>query len=148
NVKDVKQYDIVLDSAIGGEEHFKDKFGLRISITKAASILPKSFRYKVESLEKSENIIVEILNGTNISGLAERCRKYLQNYEDIDVQIISAARKKDYTNTLIIDRKGNLKSAQRIKDILKIGEIQTDINVSAVVDIRIILGKDIAEILK
>ncbi|MBP7653578.1 LCP family protein [Candidatus Dependentiae bacterium] len=143
SVKEVKVYDITFDKAPGQKELHQNIDAYRLSISKSIDILPKSFETKLDSAQKQNYITVEILNGSSLSGSAEKIRKQLQKFVDVDVQFIGNAKTRDYANTLIIDKKNNLKSSQRIKEILGFGEIKREIDENSFTDVTIILGNDI-----
>ena len=143
SVKEVKIYDIIFDKAAGQKEQYNNSEVFRISVSKSLDILPKSFETRLDSAKKQNYITVEILNGSTISGSAENVRRNLQKFVDIDVQFIGNAKTRDYANTLIIDKKGNLKSSQRVKEILGYGEIKRELDENSFSDITIILGNDV-----
>ena len=93
--------------------------------------------------EDALHIRLEILNGTPVEGLAERSKILFESY-GIDVFTYTNADNSNYEKTLIIDRKGKAKAAEKIAEIIKCKpeNIKTQIAEEASVDITIILGKD------
>ena len=88
-------------------------------------------------------ISVEILNGTNVSGMASRTAQFFKSY-GYNVAAVSNAERDDYKNTVIIDRKGNAESAGKVADLIKCKTVYTEISETndETIDVTIILGKD------
>ncbi len=146
SIRNIKSYDIVFEQLPAQKKNYKDGFAYSIISTKAVDILPKSYANRLNSSKQnSKSITVEIINGTKTKMLAANARSFLQNekfLDLVDVQIISKSKKIEAVNTIIIDRQGNLRAAQRIREILGCGEVKTEIQEKALVDVTIILGDD------
>lgn len=93
---------------------------------------------------------IEILNGTDKQGLAQRTSELYQSF-GYDVIRVGNAETSDYTDTLVIDRIGNEHVAKIIVQIIQCEAIRstlpeessTDLyGTEAIVDYTIILGKD------
>jgi len=93
---------------------------------------------------------IEILNGTDKQGLAQRTSELYQSF-GYDVIRVGNAETSDYTDTLVIDRIGNEHVAKIIAQIIQCEAIRstlpeessTDLyGTEAIVDYTIILGKD------
>ena len=97
-----------------------------------------------ESIDKNSLVItVEILNGTNINGLAGRTREVYQSF-GFDVISIGNADNKGYINTVVLDRKGKLERAKKAAEVIHCDRVYTkpDPNIDDSIDVTIILGKD------
>jgi anionic cell wall polymer biosynthesis LytR-Cps2A-Psr (LCP) family protein len=110
--------------------------------------LIESVRQVVENLAsqeaiRDENIVIrlEILNGTDVSGLAARTAERYRSF-GFDVVAVGNATSDDVVSTLVIDRQGNEVFAQRTADIIGAHLIETDMSQQAAVDVTVILGKD------
>ncbi|MFB6356125.1 MAG: LCP family protein [bacterium] len=112
------------------------------------NMLPRHLKEEIKQSKPQKTITVEVKNGVGEAGLAGDVRDYLQDYEDIDVVEIGDADKYDYKKTQIIDRSGHPQSAYRIMDVLGLGEFQSKPSESALVDVTIIVGRDLQKHLK
>lgn len=83
---------------------------------------------------------VEVWNASGKSGLAEDISWLLRrnNYDVIDWGNFAVRQKK----TLIKDLTGDLRSAQKLSDIISCGEVITRYDTKRLVDISVILGED------
>jgi hypothetical protein len=88
-------------------------------------------------------ISVEILNGTTNNGLAARTAQIFKSY-GYNIVSVSNADRDDYRNTVIIDRRGNMESAEKAADLINCERIHTDLypGMDESVDVTVILGKD------
>jgi hypothetical protein len=110
--------------------------------------LKESVRQVVENLAsqesvRDENIVIrlEILNGTDITGLASRTAELYRSY-GFDVVAVGNAQSSDVEETLVVDRVGNDVFARRTADIIRAPAIESATDGQAVVDVTVILGKD------
>jgi anionic cell wall polymer biosynthesis LytR-Cps2A-Psr (LCP) family protein len=89
------------------------------------------------------NPSVEVLNGTDVSGLARRAATLLQSY-GYEIVRIDNANHDEYTNSVVIDRRGKLESAVRLAGLLSCGRTVTEFNADgdAAVDVTVLLGGD------
>ena len=89
---------------------------------------------------KNQHVRIEIWNAAGAGKLAEQATWLLRNrgYDVIDWGNFSTRQKK----TLIKDLTGDLRSAQRISEILKCGEVVTRYDEKRLIDISVILGED------
>ncbi|QEK12041.1 LytR family transcriptional regulator [Crassaminicella thermophila] len=85
---------------------------------------------------------IEVLNGSNISGLATKIANKLRK-EGYNVINISNVKGIKYGQTHIYDRKNKLDDTKKIADLLGVKEIEIDINMEAKADITIIVGSDL-----
>ncbi len=88
-------------------------------------------------------IQVEVLNGCGISGAADKVTDFLRN-KKYDVVQMGNYRTFNMDESIIIDRKGNIKIAQDIADSLGLDKknVIQQINKNYLLDISIIVGKD------
>jgi hypothetical protein len=110
--------------------------------------LKESVRQVVENLAseesiRDENIVirVEILNGTDVTGLASRTAELYRSY-GFDVVSIGNAQSNDIEDTLVVDRVGSDVFARRTADIIRAPMVESDPSPQAAVDVTVILGKD------
>jgi len=103
-----------------------------------------------EALESSDafsedlmTVRIEILNGTEITGLASRTAQLFQSY-DFRIVSIANAEQTDYERTVIIDRRGNPDAARRVAELIHCEQVHTqqEENRDETVDVTVILGKD------
>ena len=91
--------------------------------------------------DESLTITLEILNGTNIDGLAKRTKALFENY-GFDVVSYRNADNDKYLDTVVLDRKGNISMAEKIAEVIKCDKIHTRIEPDINVDVTLILGKN------
>jgi anionic cell wall polymer biosynthesis LytR-Cps2A-Psr (LCP) family protein len=89
---------------------------------------------------------VEILNGTDVNGLASRTSQILKSFGYKIAGLGNATRTdgKEYENTVILDRKGNPDAAKGLAALLKCERwhSEADASLDDTIDITLILGKD------
>lgn len=98
---------------------------------------------KKESKEIGNRITVQILNGTEIVGFANRSRQYLESF-GFDVLETGNADNSDYKNTVILVRNSEQK-ALKLADLIKckrIMKMDTTTNNDDKIDVTLILGRD------
>ncbi len=110
--------------------------------------LRESVRQVVENLDseesiRDENIVIrlEILNGTDVSGLATRTAELYRSY-GFDVVAVGNAQSNEVEKTLVVDRVGTDFFAQRTADIVRAPIVESEPDPQAAVDVTVILGKD------
>lgn len=86
---------------------------------------------------------VEILNGTNVNGLASRTAALFRSY-GFRVAAVRNADRSDYERTVVLDRRGNPEAASRAAALIRCDRIHSSLEEERdqTVDITIILGKD------
>jgi hypothetical protein len=90
---------------------------------------------------EAKKMKIEVLNATNINGLAERVAKFLRK-KGFDVIRYDTAKEK-IKYTVIIERKDtNLKHATFVREVLKQGEVSFEPDVLGFLEVTIVLGKD------
>jgi len=107
----------------------------------AKNVNADSYTYKENTTKK---VSVEVLNGSNISGLATKVAKQLEE-KGFHVKNIGNIKGMSYSQTHIYDRKNNIKEAKEIAKILGVKQIETDLKKEADVDITIIVGEDMEQ---
>lgn len=102
-----------------------------------------------DSVEKSfgKVIQVEILNGTELSGLAIKFKGYLRS-KKIDVVRTGNYTSINIENSFVIDRLGNDKSAKTIAKLLGINSnrIISEPKPDSLIEVSIVLGKDFKQL--
>ncbi len=95
------------------------------------------------TLLQDENIAirVEVLNGTEVVGLASRTAELLRSY-GFDVISVGNAASNDIERTRVIDRTGSGMYARRTADVIRAPRVDSEADPQAVVDVTVILGKD------
>jgi len=112
--------------------------------------------------DQSLNARLQILNGTQVTGLAHRTSQIFQSF-GYDVVSVGNADRQDYAHTEILDRSGNISQAQKVASIIKCTQIASQpvapsvstlanaaqksgggqpIQLETSYDVTIILGKD------
>ena len=88
-------------------------------------------------------ILVEVLNGCGVTGIADRITDSLR-VKNIDVVNTGNYRSFDIDNTIVIDRTGNLTSAKYVAQSIGINERQIiqQKNKNYFLDVTVIVGKD------
>lgn len=96
---------------------------------------------KEESAVSDNKTVVQILNGTEITGFASRAKSYLESY-GFDVLEIANAENSNYDNTVIIIRNSEVK-ARRLSNLIKCKHVVEGEDISnRKIDVTLILGKD------
>lgn len=111
------------------------------------NMLPRPLKQIIKESKPQEVIEVQILNGAGINGLAGVARDKLQPDPRIDVVEVGNADRYNYQTTKIIDRSGNPKSAAYLKKVLGKGSVESNPSKKLLVDVTIILGKDLKGLL-
>ena len=88
-------------------------------------------------------ILVEVLNGCGVTGIADRITDSLR-VKNVDVVNTGNYRSFDIDNTIVIDRTGNLTSAKYVAQSIGINERQIiqQKNKNYFLDVTVIVGKD------
>ncbi len=113
-------------------------------------LLKETLKQTQETIASSEissdeelNIAIEILNGTNVNGLARRAANVFQSFGH-DIVSVGNADNDQYLQTVVLDRKGKLESAQKVADLINCERVYSRIDkeVDLSIDVTLILGKD------
>lgn len=96
-----------------------------------------------EIVKKDSLMQIEILNGCGATGIGEVFTNYMRKC-GFDVIQTGNYISFDVMNTIIIDRKGNIKNAFAVADSLGIGEtaVIQQLNKDYFLDVSLIIGKD------
>lgn len=86
---------------------------------------------------------VEVLNGTSVDGLARETTRRLRRAE-IDVVYFGDASEDAARTTRILIRRGDSSAAVVVRDVLGTGDIISAPNARLLVDVSVILGRDLA----
>ncbi|MBN1410595.1 MAG: LCP family protein [Spirochaetales bacterium] len=89
------------------------------------------------------NIGIEILNGTDVNGLAGRTAKLFESF-GYDIVSVQNADSDEYEETVVIDRVGKKDIAQKAADYIKCEKVISKVSpgLDENIDISIIIGKD------
>jgi hypothetical protein len=88
-------------------------------------------------------VALEVLNGTQVTGLAARAANIFRSF-GYDIVTIANAEKSDYLKTVVLDRRGELEAARRVAELIKCQRVYTrpEEEVDVSIDVTLILGKD------
>lgn len=87
----------------------------------------------------SERVKVEVLNATNVRGLARRATLYLRD-RGFDVLYLGTASEL-LDSTLVLDRSGHPDRAQRVADALGGARVESRPDSSRYLDVTVMLGR-------
>jgi hypothetical protein len=88
-------------------------------------------------------IVVEVLNGTRVDGLARAVTGQLRR-AGIDVVYFGSAAESNLDSTVILVRRGDSLAAMPVRDVLGGGRIVVEPDSSLLLDLTVILGGDLA----
>lgn len=95
--------------------------------------------------EEESTISVEVLNGTEVSGLARRAKAHLESFGVVvPLTTVQNADRQDYQYTVVLDRSGKPGAAKRVAELIKCDRITTlaDGAADPAIDVTVILGRD------
>jgi len=123
----------------------QEEYILKIS-PDTAKIAYKKFEADIlsEFFSDTERARVEVLNGTNINGLAKK-GKSLLNERRIKVLTVENAWKDNFKTSVILNRSGNTKISKKISDAIASDDIYFSIRKEYGLDATLILGEDFAK---
>lgn len=107
----------------------------------------KDFQYKKHQQTESGVVTVELLNGSGINGAGRKIATYLRKL-NYDVLFIDNADNQNYKETILYDRSGDIKQAEKLGDILGTDNVFTRKDPDSYVEVTVILGKSISVKLK
>ncbi|MCK4579058.1 MAG: LytR C-terminal domain-containing protein [Candidatus Marinimicrobia bacterium] len=101
------------------------------------------FRDETADLQQANRLVVEVLNGIGVSGLASRYTDFLRD-AGYDVVRFTNAQRNDYPRTLVINRGSNYDRALEVARTLGIEarEVENMPDPSLQLDVTIVLGQD------
>lgn len=88
-----------------------------------------------------ESFQLEVLNGTGETGLAMKTAMVLREM-GIDVLIVGDAERYDFTESILIDRKGNPALMKKLSRLLGCRRVLKQIQPRPLVDATLIIGED------
>jgi hypothetical protein len=88
-----------------------------------------------------ENVRLEVLNGTGESGLAMKTAMQLREM-GIDVLIVGDAERYDFTESVLVDRRGNADLMKRLARLIGCRRVLQQVQPDPLVDATLIIGKD------
>ena len=93
--------------------------------------------------EDELTVAIEVLNGTNVGGLARRAANVFQSY-GYDIVSVANADNAEYERTVVLDRKGRLEVAQRVANLIRCQRVYSRLEetIDMSIDVTIILGTD------
>lgn len=89
--------------------------------------------------------MVEVLNGSQIDGLARRVTQWLRR-AGVDVVYYGTARDSLVHQTQFIIRRGDSTAALELRDLLGFGVVRLEPAERLLLDVSVVLGTDAAEI--
>ena len=101
----------------------------------------ESLASETEAFEDNALISLEILNGTQVAGLARRTQDLMQGF-GFNVVYVGNAETSEVEYTMVIDRTGNPEIAQRVAGIIQADRVLTDRATESVAAVTLILGRD------
>lgn len=119
-----------------------DEFVLKIS-SDTAKVAYKKFEADVlsEFFADTERTRTEVLNGTEVNGLAKRAKSTL-NERRIKVLTVENAWNSNFKETIILDRSGNTKVSTKVSEALGSQNLFYVIRKELGLDVTIVLGED------
>ncbi len=91
---------------------------------------------------EGDDVLVEVLNGAGIDGLAAAMSRQLRR-TGIDVVYYGTARVDTFTTTQIVVRRGDTAGTGRIQEALGAGTVVIELDSQKLLDVSVILGKDV-----
>lgn len=114
------------------------------TIESSASVTPVETKAAEPAEEKPAVVKVAVLNGTKIAGYAATTATKIQQSVENTQVILKTNANKDYTNTIVVDLRGNLQDvASSISSVVagETGSLPEGETVSSDADILVILGE-------
>ena len=84
---------------------------------------------------------VQVLNGSRVRGLAGQVAEHLRD-EGFDVVSVGNADSDEYSQTLVLLRRGEIATAHRVAQVLGAGHSLEQLDSTLLLDVTIILGAD------
>jgi len=89
--------------------------------------------------------VVEVLNGSGIKRAGERISRFLSE-KGFDVLFIGNADDFEYGETIVVDCIGDMSKARGVASFLRCRNVISQVEEAPLVEVRVIVGKDIAGI--
>lgn len=141
-LKDFKISNIRLQSLPGRPSTRGSWFPDPGAIQKSIDLVMTGSVSGMEKLQTYSDVVVEIFNASGSSQRASKMRRALLKKNFDVIKIGNYARDSRYEKTVVIDRLGNLKKAQKIAAVIGAREVITKVDESRGVDVTIIIGRD------
>ncbi len=91
---------------------------------------------------EGDDVLVEVLNGAGVDGLAAAMSRQLRRY-GIDVVYYGTSRVDTFTTTQIVVRRGDTAGTGRIQEALGAGTVVIELDSQKLLDVSVILGRDV-----
>ena len=112
------------------------------------NLIKQTIKQNIETISSDDpkyddslTVSIEILNGTDSDGLAQRTKALYESF-GFDVVSFGNADHNEYINTLVLDRKGKTYAAERVAEVIKCERIHSKLDSESRAEITLILGKD------
>lgn len=112
------------------------------------NMLPKPLKRMIREAKPQSTIDVQVLNGAGLPELAGAVRDKIQPNSRVDVVEVGNADRYNYETTRIVDRSNNPESANHLRDLLGTGSIESNPSDKLLVDVTVIVGKDLSHLIK
>ncbi len=90
---------------------------------------------------EGDDVLVEVLNGAGIDGLAAAMSRRLRRH-GVDVVYYGTARMDTFTTTQIVVRRGDTTGTGRIREALGTGTVVVALDSQKLLDVSVMLGRD------
>jgi calcineurin-like phosphoesterase len=91
---------------------------------------------------EGDDVLVEVLNGAGVDGLAAAMSRQLRR-NGIDVVYYGTSRVDTFTTTQIVVRRGDTAGTGRIQEALGAGTVVIELDSQKLLDVTVILGRDV-----
>lgn len=110
---------------------------------------PKTITDTSKTVTNQPNLTyqLDVQNGTGENGVAAEFRAFLKK-KGFDVVEMGNYKNNDVNKTMVIDRRGNKKAAQKVAEILGIGDknIIQQRDSTSFLDVTVVIGRDFPEL--
>ena len=113
-------------------------------------LLKEIVKQTIETISSQEpfsedelTVAIEVLNGTNVGGLARRAANVFQSF-GYDIVSVANADNPEYQKTVVLDRKGRIDVASRLANLIRCQRVYSRLEETGdmSIDVTIILGAD------
>lgn len=113
-------------------------------------LLKEIVKQTIETISSQEpfsedelTVAIEVLNGTNVGGLARRAANVFQSF-GYDIVSVANADNSEYQKTVVLDRKGRIDVASRVANLIRCQRVYSRLEEAGdmSIDVTIILGTD------
>jgi calcineurin-like phosphoesterase len=115
-----------------------------LGIGAAYLALSIALRLRQDSPTCEVPVIVEVLNGCGIKGIAEDVAQRLRS-RGFDVMFVGNADDFSFQETLVVDRSGDRDKAFTVADALGVTDVIHQVRSAFFVDVTVVVGGDLAE---